>query len=80
MTDILNAPLYKVNPRDMTPADYLRFFRQDKELSQSKLGRKLGSVSRHNISDMENGRRPISKRMALRLARFFGVSPDKFVG
>jgi plasmid maintenance system antidote protein VapI len=29
---------------------------------------------------MENGRRPISRQMALRLSRFFAVSADKFIG
>jgi plasmid maintenance system antidote protein VapI len=29
---------------------------------------------------MENGRRPISRMMAIRLSEFFEVSPDKFIG
>ena len=53
---------------------------RDNNLSQSELGRKLGRLSRQDLSKMENGRRPISRRMALRLASFFGVSVDKFVG
>jgi transcriptional regulator with XRE-family HTH domain len=64
----------------MKPGDYLRFFRQDNGLSQAQLGRKLGGVSRQNVCHMENGVRPISKRMSLRLSGFFGVSVDKFIG
>ena len=80
MTDILNAPLYEQQPREMTPGDYLRFFRQDRDLTQAELARKLGTVSRHRISDMENGRRPISRMLALKLSRLFEVSSDKFLG
>ena len=80
MRDVLNAPLYKRVPLEMKPGDYLRFFRQDNNLSQSELSRKLGRLSREDLSKMENGRRPISRRMALRLAGFFDVSVDKFIG
>jgi DNA-binding XRE family transcriptional regulator len=80
MTDVLNAPLYKQQPREMTPGDYLRFFRQDQNLTQTGLAGKLGTVSRHRISDLENGRRPISRMLALKLSRVFEVSSDKFVG
>lgn len=78
--DILNAPVYEQEPKTMNPGAYLRFFRQIKELTQIELGRKLGGMSRQNVSDMENGRRPISRMMAVRISRLFEVSPDKFVG
>ena len=80
MLDVLNAPLYKQESMEMNPGAYLRFFRMDKDLSQGELGRKLGKMSRQNVCDMENGRRPISRLMALKLSRIFEVSPDKFVG
>jgi DNA-binding XRE family transcriptional regulator len=79
-TNILDAPLYARKPLTMYPGAYLRFFRRDNGLSQSELGSKLGGVSRQNISNMEYGRRPISRRMALRLAGVFEVSADKFIG
>jgi len=78
--DILNAPAYEQEPKGMNPGAYLRFFRQVNELTQVELGRKLGGMSRQNVCDMENGRRPISRMMALRLSRFFEVSSDKFLG
>ena len=80
MRDVLNAPLYERVSLQMKPGDYLRFFRQDNNLSQSELGKKLGRLSRWDLSKLENGRRSISRRMALRLARFFDVSVDKFIG
>jgi DNA-binding XRE family transcriptional regulator len=78
--NVLDAPLYESGPREMNPGVWLRFCRQDKGLSQATLGRELGGLSRQNISNMEYGRRPISRRMAVRLSAYFGVSVDKFVG
>ena len=80
MTDILNAPMYELEPIEMRPGDYLRFYRQDKDLTQGELGQKLGGIPRQNICSMESGRRPISRAMALTLSRFFNVSPARFIG
>jgi DNA-binding XRE family transcriptional regulator len=80
MRDVLNAPLYSQDPREMNPGAFLRLFRQLEDLSQAELGRKLGGVTRHNVCHMENGRRPISRSMAMRLSRLFGASADKFIG
>ncbi len=77
--DILNAACWKVAPVVRPPAAYVRFFRQERGLSQARLGRLLGNVPRQNISGMERGTRPIGKDMALRLARVFEVSPDRFI-
>jgi DNA-binding XRE family transcriptional regulator len=78
MRDVLMAPLYEVDPREMSPGDYLRRFRLDKRLTQAELGRRLGGIPRQNVSNMETGRRPISRIMAIRLARLFGVSAERF--
>lgn len=80
LSNVLDAPLYEREPKEMSPGACLRFFRQDKGLSQARLGQELGGVSRQNVSHMENSRRPISRQMALRLSSFFGVSADKFLG
>jgi len=80
MLDILNAPLYEQDPKEMSPGAYLRLYRQDIDLTQAELGRDLGGISRQNVGHMENGRRPISRRMAMRLSRLFNVSADRFIG
>jgi DNA-binding XRE family transcriptional regulator len=80
MRDVLNAPLYKTETLAMNPRAYLKFYRQDNYLTQAELGRMLGDVQPQIISNMENGRRPISRIMALRLSRLFDVSADKFIG
>jgi len=48
----------------------LRASRFKIEISQRELAEAIG-VSQHHISEMENGKRPIGKEMANRLADFF---------
>ena len=48
----------------------LRGSRQKAELTQKELAEALG-VNQHHISEMENGKRPIGKEMAKRLAHYF---------
>jgi DNA-binding XRE family transcriptional regulator len=79
MRNVLDAPLYEKEPLEMAPGAYLRLFRNEAMLSQSELGRKIGGVSRQNICRMERGRRPISRKMALKLSGYFGVSPARFI-
>jgi DNA-binding XRE family transcriptional regulator len=78
MVDIMHAPLYARVQKELSPGGCLKLYRQDQNLTQRELGEKLGGVPRQNIGGMENGRRPISRMMAVRLAGFFGVSSDKF--
>ncbi len=48
----------------------LRGSRHKAEITQKDLAEVLG-ISQHHISEMENGKRPIGKLMAKRLAEFF---------
>jgi DNA-binding XRE family transcriptional regulator len=79
LPDILNAPLYEQDPQQMSPAAYLRFFRQDNSLTQAELGLRLGGLSRQHISDMENGRRSVGRAMARKLSKLFKVALSKFI-
>jgi DNA-binding XRE family transcriptional regulator len=79
MQDILLAPFYEPDTMEMSPGDYLRRFRLDKDLTQAELGKRLGGIPRQNVSNMEKGRRPIGRKMAGRLSRFFGVPVARFI-
>jgi DNA-binding XRE family transcriptional regulator len=79
LPDILMAPYYEPDTKEMSTGDYLRRFRLDKDLTQAELGRKLGGILRQNVCNMEKGRRPISRKMAVTLARFFGVPAARFI-
>lgn len=50
----------------------LRGSRHKAEVTQEELADALG-ISQHHISEMENGKRPIGKEMAKRLAAYFGT-------
>ncbi len=56
----------------------LRGSRLKAELTQKELADKL-EISQNHISEMENGKRPIGKVMALRLAKVFKTDYRKFL-
>jgi len=63
----------------MKPGDHMRAYRVSRGITQPKLGEALGGISRQNISDMENGRRPIGKEVAKKLTEIFNTSVEKFL-
>ena len=50
------------------------------KMTQATLGKLLGGIPKQFVSNMENGIRPISKKMALKLAEIFETSVAKFIG
>lgn len=58
-----------VHPGDVLLEDFLK----PMAISQYRLAKEI-SVSESTVSDMVNGRRGVTADIALRLARFFGVS------
>ncbi len=56
----------------------LRGARFKEEVSQKTLAEAIG-VSQHHISEMENGRRPIGKDVAQRIAKFFKLDYRLFL-
>jgi DNA-binding XRE family transcriptional regulator len=56
----------------------LRGSRHKESLTQKQLADALG-ISQHHISEMENGKRTISKQMAQKLGEFFHSNYRKFL-
>ncbi len=52
----------------ITPGHNLRIFRRMREMTQQELAEKL-EISKQQISNMESGRSPIGKKMAMRLGK-----------
>ncbi|GAH09548.1 unnamed protein product, partial [marine sediment metagenome] len=50
-----------------TPGYYLRVYRTRADLTQAKLADKVG-VLQHHLSEMENNKRAIGKKMAQKIA------------
>jgi transcriptional regulator with XRE-family HTH domain len=63
-----------------TPHTRIEIYRQNAGMTLQKVGDLLGGVPRQHISNMEKGTRPISKKVALKLAEIFDVSVEKFIG
>ena len=62
----------------MRPATLLRAARYRANLTQKNLADRLG-VRQHHLSEMENGKRPVGKQMAKRLAEIFKCDYRLFV-
>ena len=79
MIEVAETAWYGKMKATITPGENMRAFREKSGWTQTELGRKLGKKTRHYISAMESGKRPISKAVALGLADIFGVSIEKFI-
>ena len=79
LTDCFDSDWYKETKKNMTPGDYIKIYRQNHILTQEQLGQKLDGISRQYISDLENGRRNISKDIAKKLAVLFEVPVQRFL-
>jgi antitoxin component HigA of HigAB toxin-antitoxin module len=63
---------------DLCPAMILRGFRSSRELSQAELAEKLG-IKQSRLSELESGKRPISRKMAAKLGKIFDMPPKTFI-
>ncbi|MCX6578905.1 MAG: helix-turn-helix transcriptional regulator [Candidatus Aminicenantes bacterium] len=79
MVNIFETDWYKKINSTTTPGEVLKIYRQNAELTQEELGRKLGKFSRQKISDLENGKRTIGKEVAKKLCQLFQVPVERFL-
>jgi len=77
--DVFQTDWYKNLKKRLSPGSYIKVFRQNRNMTQTELGKALGGLPRQQVSNMENGIRPISKKTALKLAKLFDVSVEKFI-
>ena len=70
---------YKRTMAAMTPGKALRIYRENAGLTQTALGERMGGIPRQHISNMENGKRPIGKENAKRLAAALHVDYRVFL-
>ena len=61
-----------------SPAMLLRGYRGKLDMTQKELAEKLG-VTQNRVSDMENGKRPISKNLAVKLGELFDTPYKSFL-
>lgn len=73
--DYFETDFAKAISKKISPADCVQIYRDNLELTQEELGRRVG-VSKSYVSDWENGRRKISKDKAKKLSALFRISID----
>ncbi len=78
LISIRDSAWAKRREANRNPGRMLKTYRNMRGLTQAALAEQVGGLANH-ISAMENGKRAISKAMALKLAEFFDVSPDRFI-
>lgn len=78
--NVFQTDWYKQAKAGMTPGTYMKIYRQNRKMTQAQLGALLGNLPRQHVSSMENGSRPISKKMALKLSAIFDASVERLIG
>lgn len=79
LINAVDTQWYKNIKAATKPGDYLRIYRERKGFTQAKLGEMAGGIPRQHISNMENGRRPISLKIARTLADALNVPFEVFL-
>ena len=79
LVNIFDTKWYKEISSSTTPGEALKIYRENFGMSQAELGKKLGKFTRQKISDIENGKRNISKEVAKKLSQIFDVPVDRFI-
>ncbi|TGL14501.1 helix-turn-helix transcriptional regulator [Leptospira meyeri] len=76
--EVKKTKWYKEIKNQITPGDNLKIYRQNKGLSQGKLAKML-DILPSNISEMERGKRGISKDIAKKLSVILETRVEKFI-
>ncbi len=79
MINIFSSDWFKNTTNTLTSGEVVKIYRENLKLTQEQLGKQLGKFTRQNISDIELGRRSISKDVAKKLSVFFNVSIERFI-
>ncbi len=78
LVDITITDWYKEMQGKRTPGSALKGYRLNRGFSQASLAKKIG-VTPANVSDMEHGRRGISKEMAKKLSKVLKAPVERFL-
>jgi DNA-binding XRE family transcriptional regulator len=73
LESVFDSVEYKNFKKRVSPADYIRTYRENAGLTQTELAEKLG-VSRAYLCDIEHNRRAFSKQFAKQVADLLKIS------
>jgi DNA-binding XRE family transcriptional regulator len=65
--------------KELQRREWLKDLRKEKGLTVRDLAKEIG-VSWTHYSDIENGRKNPSLKLAVNMSKYFGFNVDKFVG
>jgi addiction module HigA family antidote len=74
MTNPMTAGLAPTHPGELLREDVLPAVKESKAAIAKMLG-----ISRQHLYDLLNERKPVTSRMALRLAKLFGGAPEMWL-
>lgn len=75
---VLDSPWVKELENDWHAGITIRNYREMYNWTQKELGEKLGGVHVQNISQIERGKREVSKEIAVKLAKLFKIDLERF--
>jgi DNA-binding XRE family transcriptional regulator len=79
LINVFETPWYKNIKEALTPGEVMRIYRENRAMTQTSLGELMGGIPRQHISNMENGKRPISLNTAKKLAKLFNIPIEKLL-
>ncbi len=79
IVDISESEWFRNISKKITPGAVVRTYRENYKLTQQQLADKAGVHKISYISDIEHGRRSISKNLIKKFSEIFSVSPELFM-
>src|SRR3989304_5685379 len=79
LVNVFETPWYRNIKEALTPSEVMRIYRENRAMTQTRLGELLGGIPRQHISNMENGKRPISLNTAKKLAKLFNIPIERLL-
>ena len=79
LVNVFETPWYRNIKEALTPGEIMRIYRENRTMTQTRLGERLGGIPRQHISNMENGKRPISLNTAKKMAKLFNIHIERLL-
>ena len=79
LVNVVETEWYKGIKKNLTPGGVMRIYRENRGMTQTKLGELLGGIPRQHVSNMETGKRAISLNTAKKLAKLLNIPIERLL-
>ena len=79
LVNVVETQWYKGIKEKLTPGGVMRIYRENRAMTQTRLGELLGGIPRQHVSNMETGKRPISLNTAKKLGKLFNIPIERLL-